>query len=106
MSHVNPITDEWWERRRRALWIGWIVAGLGVAIGVGGVVLAIQTDRGEFCFGLLLGLIVALVGGIYGSAKSRMVTAKEIDDHYVWLKGVHPDYVAALPGFPLGQRGR
>jgi hypothetical protein len=28
---------------------------------------------------------------------SRVVGAKKIDDYYVWMTGVHPDYLALLP---------
>jgi hypothetical protein len=49
---------------------------------------------------ILLAVPVALGAAIYGLLAARMVAAKRITDDYVWLKGVHPDYLATLPPWP------
>jgi di/tricarboxylate transporter len=51
-------------------------------------------------FGIPLGVIIFFIGCIYGSVCSRMVVQTRIDDHFVWLKGVHPDFLAELPEWP------
>jgi hypothetical protein len=34
---------------------------------------------------------------IYGLVASRLVAPTRITKDYVWLKGVHPDFLAELP---------
>ena len=48
----------------------------------------------------LVGLSVLLAAAIYGSLRTSIVTPKRIDDEFVWLKGVAPEYLAPLPEFP------
>lgn len=46
------------------------------------------------CFGSIAGWVAGIVVGV---VKSRVVSATKITDSYVWLKGIHPDYLASLP---------
>jgi hypothetical protein len=98
------LSPEWYRRRRRALWAGWIIGLFGLAILIGSiVVLSNSNDKDPpwaGLLGLLFGIITGLVGAIYGSAGSRMVAPVRITDDYVWLKGVHPDFLADLPPWP------
>jgi hypothetical protein len=96
------LSQEWWRKRRRALWAGWIIGllGLGMMIGSIAILAASNGEQGWAGAGIALGLIVLLGGGIYGSAASRMVTPVRITDTHVWLKGVHPDFLADLPPWP------
>jgi hypothetical protein len=48
---------------------------------------------------ILGGLLVTLFGAIYGLLKARMVAPIRITDEYVCLKGVHSDYLDALPQY-------
>lgn len=48
----------------------------------------------------MLGLLGGLAGAIIGVVISRVVVASKITKDYVWLKGVHPGYLAALPDWP------
>jgi hypothetical protein len=41
-----------------------------------------------------------LSGIIYGKLGSRILAPAKITDRFVWLKGVHPDYLDSLPEFP------
>jgi hypothetical protein len=96
-----PLSEEWWRRRRQAMLIGWGLFAAGLAMVILGPILAARTRSDVFYFGILLGLLTIIVGALYGAYRARMVAPKEIDDHYVWIKGVHPDYVATLQRFPL-----
>ena len=49
---------------------------------------------------ILLGVLVFFGGALYGLIAARMVAPKRISDDYVWLKGVHPDFLAELPVWP------
>lgn len=46
---------------------------------------------------MFAGLIVLLLGIIYGVGTTRVVVPKRIDDHYVWLHGIHDDYLQQFP---------
>lgn len=92
------LSDEWFARRRRTILISWISVLLSfVLIGVGFA----NVDTGNNLVWLILVGFVLFFGGlIYGLIAARMVSAKRIDDTYVWLKGVHPDFLAKLPPWP------
>lgn len=100
-----PIGDRARQRRLWAYVAAWIL-GLG---GLGIIVLAIALptnnvkpgDDGSMK-GLLagLGLLVALIGPTIGVVVGNLVTPKRITDDYIWLKGVHPDYLDKLPKWP------
>ena len=77
--------------RRRDIYIGWLVAVLGIGCFFG----AAATDwTGAFVgagFGLLLGAV------IWGMIRARVVTAKKIDEQHIYLTGACPEYLAELP---------
>jgi hypothetical protein len=92
------LSEEWFRRRRRALVIGWtLIVGGAAMLGVG---LASIGQSPRALPAITLGLLVALGGLIYVSRAARIVQAKWITNHFVWLKGVHPDYLATLPPWP------
>lgn len=91
------------NRRRLAILLGWILA-------LGAFVL--------FCFGFTLLdrqtehlAVLAIFGGLFGGlvvvAVSNHIAScirpAKITDEYVWLKGVHPDYLAELPEWDLDE---
>ena len=43
-----------------------------------------------------------LAGFLGGLLMARVVVATRITDDYVWIKGVNPEFLAALPPFPGG----
>jgi uncharacterized membrane protein len=99
--HVG-LSKPWFRKRRRALLIGWLMALLGLAIVVASIMM-ISNPRGQTPWagwGIPLGIVMLIGAGIYGSMASQMVSPVRITDDYVWLKGVHPDYLADLPPWP------
>ena len=93
------LSEQWFAKRRRAIVIGWglvLVSGVLVVLGFG-----MFGELNEYAgVVILLGFVVFLVGAIYGLIAARMVAPKRITDDYVWLKGVHPDFLAELPVWP------
>jgi hypothetical protein len=43
---------------------------------------------------------IFVIGPIYGLLRSQLISPKRITDEYVWIKGVHPWYLAELREFP------
>lgn len=93
------LSDEWFAKRRRTIMIGWGTVLASVALFIAGIALMDSNDSaGGF---MMLGAFVLFLGGaIYGLIAARLVTPTRITDDYVWLKGVHPDYLASLPDWP------
>ncbi len=82
------------SKRRRAITIGWVLA-LG---GIGLTVVAASLTK-PIALLVVLGVVVFLVGLIWGIVGSQVVSPKRIDARYVWLKQVSPDYLAELPAW-------
>ena len=96
--HIG-LSEEWAQRRKTRIMIGWGLGLAGLALFIGGIVLAAN----EFELGVLgipLGFIVGLCGLVAGNSGAAMVTPKKIDDNYVWLKGVHRDVLNMFPEWP------
>ena len=80
-------------QRQQSLVIGWagalgglILAGVGAAFSSGWMV--------------LVGFIVFLGAAIYGGVRAPVISAAKITKENVWVKGVHRDFLAALPEWP------
>lgn len=76
--------------RLQAIAICWI----GVLGGVGALIAGVAF---ESWWTALVGLLLLLGGAIYGAVRGTTVTATKIDKEHVWIKGVHPDFLAELP---------
>ncbi len=90
-------------RRRTVIWTAW----LGVLASVAAFIGAFQFDpeSSQAFLPLLLGGIFGFLGfAIFGLICVRVVSAKRIDHHYIWLKGVCPAYLQQLPEFPYPPR--
>ncbi len=92
------LSDEWFAKRHRAMFIGWLLVLAGIAMFVLGVGTVDRSDA--FPWLLVAGPLVFLGGAIYGLLAARMVAPERISDDYVWLKGIHPSFLADLPEWP------
>ncbi|ADB18884.1 conserved hypothetical protein [Pirellula staleyi DSM 6068] len=92
-----PLTEEWYKRRQTRMLIAWSIALLGVVAFIAGVANANSDIVG---FLILAGIVMVLGAAVYGIVGCRLVVPQRIDDNYVWLKGVHPDYLNRLPPWP------
>lgn len=78
------------KRRRAGIAIGWGSFGLFVAS-----LFALGLQHGGWI--ALAGFVIFLVGVVAGVVMSTPVSPKRIDEENIWLKGVHPAYLAGLP---------
>jgi hypothetical protein len=89
------MTEEWFARRRMRMLIAWGLGLFGILLGIGAGVL--HETLGEATpLIIFLAFIVALGGLIYGLIACRMITPQRITDQYVWIKGVHPEFLNRL----------
>jgi hypothetical protein len=92
------LSEEWFARRRRAILIAWGLVLSGIALMVAGVV---YVDRFPPAAWLIaLGPILFLVAAIWGIVRAQLVTPTRITNEHIWLKGVHPAFLAELPPLP------
>jgi hypothetical protein len=91
-----PLSDEWHERRKRRLIFGWIAGLLSLALMVAGIALAIQSSDAMWVVLFLVGICLGIFALIYCQYACAMVRPTRITDTYIWLKGVHPDYLNRL----------
>ncbi len=92
------LSDEWFRKRRRAITVGWTLFIGGLAMLIVGIASAAQ--HRWVAPAIPLGLLVALAGAIYGLRVAVIVRAKQVTNHFIWLAGVHPDFLASLPLWP------
>ncbi len=84
------------QRRRRRFFIAGLICVAGVVAAFLGINAMQHQALGSFM--LLIGGIFAMLGGmVYYLNASQIVSAKRILDEYVWIKGVHRDFLAELP---------
>jgi cell division protein FtsW (lipid II flippase) len=96
---VIGLNDYWYRKRRQRMAIAWsgiLLCVIGFIVGVSSI------DRGEPWAPLvIIASLLAVVGfAIYGLLACRLITAAKIDQQLIWIKGVHPDYLASLPEWP------
>jgi hypothetical protein len=100
---VIGLSRKWGNLRRLRMLMTAGIAVLGFAVGVGGLYLAAQGNEIAVLLvpiGLVGGLIV---GTAYGQYACRLVWPKKISSQFVWLRGVHPDFLKLLPPWPGGE---
>lgn len=99
-----PLTQEWRSRRVKRITIAWIISLAGVACFPMGIVLMESSPDSVAPLMFLLGLFLFIGGLIYAIVTVRLVALTRITDTHVWLKGVHPDYLARLLSMPSDAR--
>lgn len=87
------ICDEHRALRKTFIWITWIVVVLGIA----GIFLGLMANEGSPA---LFGVLLLVVGIIFGLIAVRVTAPARIDDQFVWLTGVNKDYLNQLPQWP------
>jgi len=88
------LSKEWFSRRRWALALGWLF-GLG---SLSLIPLGIQLNDPDLVgWFVVVGIVGALVALVLASMRASIVTPYKITNKHIFLKGVHPDYLATLP---------
>jgi hypothetical protein len=88
------LTEEWFAIRRRRMLIAWGLVGASFLMFCGGIAIAEQAEWAPFL--IIASIPLGLGAAIFGLMGCRMVWPKRITDQYVWLKGVHPDFLNRL----------
>jgi hypothetical protein len=89
------LCDHHRRRRLRGILIGWFAALGGIAAIVAG---SAYLDSG---WGPLIGVGAGLIlfGLVAGLLFGQVITAKKIDDRFVWMKGCGLEFLAQFPDF-------
>jgi hypothetical protein len=92
------LTDQWFAVRQRRMIFAWCLGLLTVALFFGAIS---QVDRADWAPVVLIVSFLAGIGAlIYGLLACRLVTPKRMTDDYIWLKGVHPEFLDRLDPWP------
>lgn len=79
--------------RVRDLCIAWLLC----LASLGGLILSFAIANVNLG---MVSVALLLASGLYGVLRLQPVTPKRIDDEFIWLKGVSPEYLGTLPLFP------
>jgi hypothetical protein len=92
------VCDEVLRARRRRF----VVAGLILLAGFTAMICGILTIPQGFAGALAIvgGILVVCFGLFFYMHASLIVSPKRITDEIIWIKGVHPDFLAELPEWP------
>ena len=96
------LSTEWANRRRFRMLItaGIVIAGVAAAACEIGIA---QSTGYLIAFIVAISLGAGLIGGnIYGHYACRLVRPQQISGQFVWLQGVHSDFLKRLPEWPTG----
>ena len=95
-----PLTEEWFARRQRRMLYSWVVGLVCLALLAGGIVLAANADEPGYLLLTLIGFVGGLIALVAGQAAVGLVSPKRMTDEYIWLKGVHPEFLNRLEPWP------
>jgi hypothetical protein len=102
------LTDKWFAIRRKRLAIAWGIGLLSVAVGVGSLAMITSAPAGRGsglpCLGFFVALVLFFTALLYGNYAARLVRPACITDQYIYLGGVHPEFLAKLPEWPYPGR--
>jgi ABC-type uncharacterized transport system permease subunit len=96
------LSEQVGARRRRAI-LGSCTLLLA-ALGACALISAGIVPRGLNGALLLAAILAALAAALWASLGTRSVSAKRMTSGFVWLKGVHPDFLAGLPEWQSGYK--
>jgi hypothetical protein len=91
---------ERFKRRRWAMAGAWLVALIGIGLCILGVRMSAPGPNDVPPFLILGGILVVIIAAIVGITLTRVVHPERITKDYVWISGVHPEFLASFPDFP------
>lgn len=89
------LSPKWFQRRLWTTLIAWLIVIAGLVTGIAGI--AWSTPQNDSWILTAIGFPLMLIAAIVGLKICSIVTPKKIDREYVWLNGVHRDFLATLP---------
>lgn len=89
------LSPKWFQRRLWTMLMAWLMVIAGLATGIAGI--AWSTPQNNTWILTAIGFPLMLIAAIVGLKICSIVTAKKVDREYVWLNGVHRDFLATLP---------
>lgn len=90
------LSEEWFAIRRRRILYAWGIVLASVVLFIAGVAFVDQANSALPAL-VIIGAIFLFLGGlIYGQYATALVSPKRMTDDYIWLKGVHPDFLDRL----------
>jgi energy-converting hydrogenase Eha subunit C len=87
--HIG-VCAEHMQRRRNLLIVGWAMLAIGL-------ITPVIAFANEYVGIAILGMLLVVVSAFWLVLAARVVRVKTIDDRYVWLKGIDPNYLAQFP---------
>jgi hypothetical protein len=91
-----PLTDEWFAIRLRRILFAWGLGLVSIVLLVAGIAFVDQGEATVPAIAIMLAGVLFLAGLIYGQYAPALVSPKRMTDDYIWLKGVHPDFLDRL----------
>lgn len=89
-----PLSDEWFAIRQRRMIFSWSAILLSVVMFA--VAVSVVDQQAWAPFEIILSIFLGLGAAIYGLLACRLIVPTRITDKYVWIKGVHPDFLNRL----------
>jgi hypothetical protein len=89
-----PLTEDWYQRRQRRMFFAWAMILLSALLLVASIVFFESHELAPL--GIIAAILLGLGAAIYGLVACRLVAPKRMTDEYIWLKGVHHDFLARL----------
>lgn len=86
------------RKRTRAIVVGWLTA----LAGIGSMFAAAVVPDKAVPIMVITGIVLLLAGVIGGMLGSRILVVERIDNDFVWLSHVSPEYLASFPRWPSG----
>lgn len=95
------LCEQMFQRQRYRILFGKILGGIGAAAIMAAIAFGAATQEHEMAVVMIaVGAVVGIAGLVLGFVGSWPVIARKIDTDYVWLTGVHPEFLAKLPEWP------
>ena len=94
-----PLCQEHEAKRKQNTTLSWVLVIGGLAMMIGCVAAA---DIPRLVLAIFLLGLASLITGAVLSVKGNVVRPAKIDNTYVWLKKVSPEFLATLPQAPAG----
>jgi len=91
-----PMSEEWFEIRWRRILFAWGIGLASALLFVAGIAAVDQGNSPLPAFAIL-GSVILLIGALlYGQYATSMVSPKRMTNDYIWLKGLHPEFLDRL----------